>query len=154
MSDLDTAMAEFFARVDRHTPDEMKRVRAVLESLLRWSTEHSWGVSFAARNPKGPIRFCVEGVTPPFWVLTPHTADGARLTLMTAAHPQFPEALREEARKELAQLDGRTPEPDEVPRVSCAKLLWPPYRDAVFALMTRALNRVHGRTPVAETAIA
>jgi hypothetical protein len=150
MSDLETATAEFLARVDRHSPDELKRVRAVLEDLLRWSEEHSWGVSFSGRNPLGPVRYCVDGIATPFWVVTPRSVDGARLTLLTGVHPRFPEDLREEARKECARIDGRVPVPNEIPVVGCGKLRWPPNREAIFALMTKALNRVHGRLEVPE----
>jgi hypothetical protein len=150
MSDLETAKAEFLARVDRHTPDEAKRVRLVLEDLLLWSAEHAWGISFSGRGPLGPIRYCVEGVTSPFWAVTPRSVDGARLTLLTAAHPRFPEDLREEARQICARIDGRVPVRDEIPVVGCGKLRWPPNREAIFSLMTRALNRVHGRTEVPE----
>jgi hypothetical protein len=152
MSDLETSTAEFLARVDRHSPDELKRVRAVLDDLLRWSAEHAWGVSFSGRGPLGPIRFCVDGIVTPLWVVTPRSVDGARLTLLTAAHPRFPEDLRAEVRQVCAQIDGRVPTPDEVPVVGCGKLRWPPNRDAILSLMTRALNRVHGKTAVAEPA--
>jgi hypothetical protein len=145
MSDLKSATEEFFAKVDRHTPDQVKRVRIVLNDLLQWSEEHSWGLSFFHQNPKGPIRFCVEGVVSPFWVFTPHSGDGARLTILTAAHPKFPDDLRDEARQVLAQLDGRKPEPNEVPMVGYVKLLWPANRNTLYTLMTKAINRVHGR---------
>jgi hypothetical protein len=147
MSDLKTATDDFFARVDRHTPDEVKRVREVLTDLLQWSEEHSWGLSFTHRAPKGPIRYCVKGVVSPFWVFTPHTKDGARLTLLTASHPKFPEDLRDEARQMLAKLDGRKPDPNEVPMVGYLKLLWPSNRLALHELMTRAINRIYGREP-------
>jgi len=150
MSDLETATADFMARVDRHTPDETRRVRTVLDDLLRWSEEHAWGVSFSASAPKGSVRYCVQGVVAPFWAVTPRTGEGARLTLL-GAHPRFPEELREEARQILARIDRRTPTPDEVPSVRCGKLLWAPYRDEVLGLMTRALRCVCG---VAEPALA
>jgi hypothetical protein len=150
MADLATAKAEFLARVDRHTPDEGKRVRAVLEDLLQWSTENAWGISFSGRGPLGPIRFCVEGILTPFWVVTPRSVDGARLTLLTAAHLRFPEELRAEARQVCARIDGRVPVPDEVPVVGCGKLRWPPNREEILGLMTRALNQVHGKTAVPE----
>jgi hypothetical protein len=152
MLDFKMATDAFFAKVERHTPDEVKRVRSVLDDLLLWSAEHSWGLKFSNQNPKGPIRYCVDGVVSPFWAFAPHTGQGARLTLLTAIHPKFPEDLRDEARRMLAKLDGRKPDPDEVPTVGYLKLLWPPNRDALYALMTRAINRIHGRLVVAETA--
>jgi len=150
MSDLKMATEAFFAKVERHTPDEVKRVRTVLNDLLQWSEEHSWGVSFSYQNPKGPIRYCVEGVMSPFWAFAPHTGDGARLTVLTAVHPKFPSDLRDEARQVLAKLDGRKPDPNEVPTVGYLKLLWPSNREILYELMTRALNRIHGRLVVAE----
>jgi hypothetical protein len=152
MQDLQAATIEFFKRVDRHTPAESKRVRTVLNDLLQWTEEHSWGLSFIDRNPKGPIRCCAKGVVSPFWIFAPHTADGARLTLMTASDLKYPEELRDEARQVLAQLDGRKPEPHEVPMVGYLKLLWPPNRAILFDLMSRAINRVHGRPTEAEIA--
>ena len=151
MSDLNMATEAFFAKVERHTPDEVKRVREVLNDLLRWSADHSWGLSFSYQNPKGPIRYCVEGVTVPFWAFAPHTGEGARLTLLTASHPKFPEDLRDEARQLLAKLDGRKPDPNEVPTVGYLKLLWPQNRETLYALMTRVINRIHGRLELAET---
>jgi len=145
MSKLDEAMATLMARVDRHSPDESKRVRAVLDDLVRWSTENAWGVSFSANGAAGQVRYCVEGMSNPFWALTPRSGDGARLTLLATAHARFPEDLRNEVRGVCAKIDGRVPEPDEVPSVRCGRLVWPPYLETVLQLMTRALNRVHGR---------
>jgi hypothetical protein len=142
MSDLKTATADFFAKVERHTPDEVKRVRAVLDDLLRWSAEN--GLNFFHQTPKGPIRYCVKGVASPFWTFTPHSGDGARLTLLTTSHPKFPEDLRDEARKFLAKLDGRNPVAEEIPTVGYLKLLWPSNRAALYEFMTRAINRIHG----------
>lgn len=136
MSALKTATSEFFAKVDRYTPDQVKRVREVLDDLLNWSAEH--GLSFSHQDPKGPIRYCVKGVSSPFWVFTPHTKDGARLTLLTDS--QFPEELRTEARQVLAQLDGRKSESSEVPMVGYLKLLWPANRTALYDLMTRVIS--------------
>ncbi len=150
MVDLETATTNFLARVDRHSPDEGKRVRAVLADLIRWSAGHAWGLSFSGRGAGDLIRYCVDGVLPPFWAIAPRSADGAKLTLLTAAHPRYPEELREEVRQLCARIDGRLADPDEVPEISCAKLLWPPHRDAVLELMSRALNRVHGRPEAAE----
>lgn len=144
MSDLETSTAEFLARVDRQTPDESKRVRAVLDELVRWSEDHAWGLNFSGRGAKGPVRYCVEGVSVPFWALTPQTADGARLSLPAAAHSRFPEELRTEARRLFARIDRRVPTPDEVPSVGCGKLLWAPYRDEVLGLMARALRQMCG----------
>jgi hypothetical protein len=140
MSDLKSATEGFFAKVDRHTPDQSKRVREVLNDLVRWSDEQ--GLCVSNQKPKGPISYCLEGVAAPFWTFAPHTGVGAKLTLL--ADRQFPEELREEARQVLAKLDGRTPEEDEVPSVGYLKLLWPPNRDALYALMARVANRIHG----------
>ncbi len=152
MSNLKTATEEFFKRVDRHTPAESKRVRAVLDDLLRWTDEHSWGLTFIDQRPKGSIQYCAKGTESPFWVFTPHTGDGARLTLLSAYDSTYPEDLRDEARQVLAKLDGRKPDPDEVPMVGYLKLLWPANRTTLYTLMTRAINRVHGRQVEAEIA--
>jgi hypothetical protein len=138
MSDLKAATTEFFAKVDRHAPDQAKRVREVLNDLLKWSDEQ--GLRFFDQDRKGSIRYCVRGVSSALWVFTPHTKDGARLTLL--ADSQFPEDLRTEARQILAQLDGRKPEPNEVPTVGYLKLLWPANRATLYDLMSRVVGNL------------
>lgn len=146
MDDLATAQAAFLDKVEVWAPGQAKRFAPVLDELIRWAEANAWGVRFARHDgPHKMVKYCVPGVETPFWTVVARTGDGAKLTMLNNSHPRFPEELRDEARGELARIDGREPKPDGVPEVAFTKLIWPPYRQQVLELMTRLLNEVHGR---------
>jgi hypothetical protein len=91
------------------------------------------------------VRFCIPGVERPFWSAVARSSDGARFAVLDGAHPRFTDELRDEARAELAGIAGAAADPDAVPALAFAKLIWPPYRERVLGLMARLLDRVHGR---------
>ena len=135
----------FIAAVRRSTPQQAEEFAAVLDELLRWSEQHDWAIQFMHHEgSQAVVKYCVPGVATPFWSAWPRQADGAKLCVLTDPHPRFPEADRDMARRELAALDGRTPEPTEVPTVSFQQLLSGEARRRVRALMCRLLCRVCG----------
>jgi len=150
LKDLVTAIDKFLAKVEVWAPGQAVRFAPVLDDLIKWSEENSWGVQFTHHTGVHHlVKYCVPGITTPFWSVVPRTSDGARLTLMNDPHPRYPEALRTEARIELARIDGVAAKTEGVPEVAFTKLIWAPYRERVLDLMTRLLNGVHGRVPVA-----
>jgi hypothetical protein len=146
VDDLARARTEFLDKVEDWAPGQAKRFAPVLDELIRWAEENAWGVRFTRHDGiHKMVKFCVLGVETPFWAVVARTGDGAKLTMLNNPHPRIPDGLREEARGQLARIDGKEPKPDGVPEVAFTKLIWPPYRQQVLDLMTRLLNVVHGR---------
>ncbi|MFO0851620.1 MAG: hypothetical protein U0871_24120 [Gemmataceae bacterium] len=139
MEDLATAKARLLAKVEGYAPGQAVRFTPALDELIRWSEEN--GLRFAPHaGVHHLVKFCVPGRSAPFWAATPRTGDGCKLTLL--ADPRFPEPLRTVARTELARIDWKPVKPDGPPEVAFTKLIWPPHRAAVLALMTQLLAEI------------
>lgn len=140
MTDVTTARANFLSRVEGYAWGQSARLSPALDELIRWSEDN--GLQY--RPPTGAqtlVRY-TEG-NRVFWSVAPRTGDGAKLTLLNDT--AFPGPLRDEARAELARIDGKAEKDGGVPEVALSKLIWEPYRARVLALMTRLLAGLESR---------
>lgn len=139
--DLPAARTAFLRAIDATTPFRTREFGEVLDELIRWSEQHDWGIQFVAHGgSQGLVKYCVPGVDAHFWSAWPRQVDGAKLHIFADPHPRFPEELRDVARQELAQLDGRTPNPTELPVVSFERLLLDGAMRRVKKLMCQLLH--------------
>ena len=136
MDDIDNARDLFLRKVEGCAEGQSARFAPVLDELIRWSEMNN--LSFI---PPSKVLFLFKFFLPneklPFWCATPRLADGAKFTLLH--DPNFPESLRNEARDELARIDGKKSVPESIPEMAFTKLIWKPYREQVFKLMDRLL---------------
>ncbi len=148
MSDLAAAKAAFLDAVQTLAPDRVGRFAVVLDDLVAWSEQFHprlqfvWHAGGRGSQRQHLVKYCVPGVPSPFWAAWPKGADGAKLSVLTDRGKEFPEHLREEARVELAAIDGREPKAGESPEVAFAQLIWPANRERVKALLARLLGQL------------
>lgn len=111
---------EAFIRVVRaYSPADADDFTRILDELIRWSREHDWAIEFVPHDgSQSVVKFALPGMHAPFWTAYPRQADGAKLCAVDSVGSVFPEQVRTEARRILAELDGREPEPNEAPTVS------------------------------------
>jgi hypothetical protein len=136
MTDLATACSTFLSRVESYAEGQSSRFAHVLDELIEWSAENDLDYT-PHSGAADVIKFTPVGSKMAFWTVTPRSSDGAKFTLLNDSH--FPEALRTEARNELAALDKRAATQNGIPEVAFTKLVWEPYRVRVLALMDRLL---------------
>jgi hypothetical protein len=142
MSDSAAALADFLAKVEDHAWGQSIRFAPVLDELIRWSQEN--GLEHCPPTAaQALVRYAEGGRI--FWSAVARTGDGGKLTLLNDR--SFPEPLRDEARTELARLDGKAEKEGGVPEVALTKLIWAPYRAKVLELMARLLDGVRAATP-------
>lgn len=146
MSDVVTARTNFLSQVESFAPGQSTRFAPAVDELIRWSEEN--GLRYVPpTGAKTQIRYAAADRI--FWSVVARTGDGAKLTLLN--DPGFPGSLRDAARAELAQMDGKAEKEGGVPEVALTKLIWPAYREQALELMARLLGGL-GSTPVARTA--
>jgi hypothetical protein len=136
VSDSTSALANFLARVEDYASGQSARFAPILDELIRWSEENG----LEHRPPTGAqalVRYAANGRI--FWSVVARTGDGAKLTLLN--DPGFPDALRDDARGELARLDRKAGKEGGVPEVALTQLIWGPYRTRVLELMARLLDQ-------------
>lgn len=140
-ADLAEARDAFLAEVGRSSGDAVRAdYAAVLDAIIAWTERQGNALVFAPHaGSQALVKFCIPGVETSFWSAWPRRADGAKLHLLTDPHPRFPEALRDVARRELARIDGRQPNPGELPVVSFSNLRSDKARRDLDALLSRLL---------------
>ena len=136
MNDLAKTRSLFLAKVEGYASGQASRFATVLDELIRWSELNNLTFTPHAGIHE-LIKYSLKHAKVPFWCATPRTIDGAKFTLLN--DPNFPEPLRNEAREELARIDGKKAISEGIPEMAFTKLLWKPYREQVFKLMDRLL---------------
>lgn len=139
MTDLATACSSFLSRVEAYAEGQSSRFALVLDALIEWSAENDLEYT-PHTGAADVIKFTAVGSKMAFWSVTPRTSDGSKFTLLNDSH--FPEALRTEARNELALIDKRKVTQNGIPELAFTKLVWEPYRIQVLALMDRLLEGI------------
>jgi hypothetical protein len=116
--------AAFVEAVRDCAPADADEFGLIVDALIAWSAEHDWALHHvsASTQVQAVVKFALPGMAAPFWTAYPRKADGAKLSVVDSGGAVFPEAVRDEARRVLAALDGRVPEPGEAPTVALQRL--------------------------------
>jgi hypothetical protein len=133
----------FLQAVGGYAPTKNAVYANVLDDLIEWTRLQGDALHFVARDgDQCIVKFCVPGVDTPFWAAYPRKHDGAKLTVFPEPHALIPEEVREWARRELAELEGRQPTPNSQPMVSFAVLQERTARERVKELFQKMLGRI------------